>query len=283
MPPIGVNLEDLSRWDVGPDGKFRPPSKPEKKPRFYPVTACREKPRCCSMTVGVGRGFVGTTVIRPYCPPPKPPSEDQRSLAEAIKWAMKDAIRESTVTTQPSTIAAPGFRGRRNKITTVVAFASSSGSFPSSGTCLARAYVTASLAGAPTTPTVIQQTASPAVVPMALATFNVPPAMGGVLESVFIGANSADAADALQFVITKSGQIVQPLFSPIDALEPVPLDIPVGPGDTVILQGILSGNNVFLLRIQMNFWLSPVAQIDDTLESRQLRFNPSQSFPMGCM
>jgi hypothetical protein len=281
VPPIGVSLENLRRFDVSPAGEFVLPQ--ARKGRYHPVQACRDVPRCCGITVGVGRGLTGDVVIRPYCPPPRPPSEDQRSLAEAIKWAMKDALRESTVTTQPTTIVTPGFRGRRAKVTQVVGFASSGGSFSGSASCLVQSYVTSSLAGAPATPPVVVQVSSPALLPMALVTFVVPGAMGGVLENIFIGANSADAADAIQFIVTKSGQIVQPNFNMIDALTPVPMDIPVGPGDTVVLQGLLEGNNVFLLRIQMNFWLTPVQVVDDTLESRQLRNDPSRAMPEGCM
>lgn len=279
MPLVAVPYEQLTGFGPGADGRIGRVG--EGRYRVIPAPTCTPQVmRCgCGPTVGIAPPWMpirGEQAIPAYCPPPPKAPPQLAAIGPVIKQAMIDAMRDApSLTVQRVPIETPGFRGKRQKITTPLVICAAGAS---AGQVAAAAYLRAALAG----PNVNQLAATPTVIDadstaVAGLTYQAPDSMQGVMEKLSVGLSSIDAANGgLKIAILKSGQEIQPEVSVIDD-EPIPLLIPFGPGDQIVItfRSLDPSIDVWVVWIQLDLWLTPVKVRDDSLYSRILRRDPS--------
>lgn len=247
------------------------------KRRYVPVSAGGMLVRsrgCSGPTVGTGRVMTGEMVIPPPCNPPKPPSEDQRSLATAMKWAVKSAFREMPpITVQQSQVDRPGFENKRRNIKRVIVIHDTQ---PDGATALSHGFRGPFTSA---TPTVVDVSG---FTPVSIINFLVPDSMVGIVESVLVTGQSIDTAAQVLLSAYRSGDQIQPEFNVVEG-NPVPLSCTLGAGDTFTLAARIVGFGAFILKIELDIWLNPVAIVDRTLTSRVPKTNPSWARPQECV
>jgi hypothetical protein len=238
--------------------------------RWKPVHAL-PAPACCGVSVARfdpscadGQQYCeGQVVIQPFCPPPAPPTEDDRRRAEVTKDAIVAALGESPpIVVQPSPLQHPGYRGKRQTLTRTVVVHGDDPIGLATGAQLLALNLGAT--------GVVTST----VVPTNLFQFPVPSGDSCQVERLRIHCDVQQGWENLFFQVMRSGTVMLPEVQqrPFEGFD---LQFPAEGDQVVVVTGRISSPIMaFLVHFMLDAWTFPVPTQTDGLYTRVLRQNP---------